>query len=145
MGVVWWLFLKHACTNIQCLSSSSTSRYFLFMNMVEIFLLIFYIRWAQSYWLKSRKMWDPNYDSKILHLHSNEFYNPLSTAYSNFPWKKWCYWSHILSPHLQNERLSCKSWLFHDVFTNVLVLYHDSFMMSYHCFQFQPERLLLDT
>lgn len=95
MGLLQWLFLKHACTHIQSLSSSSISRYLLFMNMGENFPLMFYIRWAQSYWLKARTMWDSNYNPKTLHMHLNECCNPFSIAYCNcfsmFLLKKYCY------------------------------------------------------
>lgn len=145
MGMVQWLFLKHACTNILCLSSSSTSRYLLFMNMGEIFPLMFYIRWVQSCWLKSKKMWDFNYDPKTLHMHTNECCNPFSVAHSScfpkVPLRNSVILSHVLPSPLQNERFSCKLWLFHDVSTNVL---NDDFMM-YHYLQFQLECLLSDT
>lgn len=144
MGLLQWLFLKHACTHIQSLSSSSTSRYLLFMNMGENFPLMFYIRWAQSYWLKARTMWDSNYDPKTLHMHLNECCNPFSIAYCN------CFPMFLLKKILlsqramfgqflckMRERCSCKSWLFHDVLTNVLVSYQDEFIVLCHYFQLQ--------
>lgn len=132
------------------MSSLSTSRYLLFMNMGEIFPLMFYIRWAQSCWQKAIKMWDSNYDPKILHMHLNECCNPFSVAYSNrFP--KVSLKNNVAIESCfqvfckMRERFSCKLWLFHDVSTNVLVSYHDDFMMLYHYFQFQLECLLSDT
>lgn len=149
MGLLQWLFLKHACTNIQSLSSSSTSRYLLFMNMGENFPLMFYIRWAQSYWLKARKMWDSNYDPKTLHMHLNECCNPFSVAYSScfpkFPLKNTIRAMFCQLLCKMSERFSYKSWLFHGVLTNVLVSYHDDFMVLCHYFQCQLQCLLSDT